>query len=108
MKKIVSFLIILLGSNLSYGATLNDFIGSFKNTNPATRGLTKVQINNSNSSDQAELQIRVKGKCHPVDCDWGQELATAYTSDVGANIVQNPGGYSYLPNRSGHQYHHDQ
>ena len=88
MTKITLFLFLLLGSTLSYGATLNDFKGSFKNIDSSTRGLTKIQISDFNSSDQAELKIRVKGKCHPNDCDWGQKVATAYTTDVEANIVQ--------------------
>ena len=44
-------------------------------------------------------------KCHPVDCDWGQEFATA-TSDVVAISFKTLAVTTIY--QTGHQYHHDQ
>lgn len=55
-------------------AATHDFLGGWINMDPADRGITRVQI----SREPEGLQVRVFGKCHPTDCDWGVAPLTTY------------------------------
>lgn len=55
---------------------IDEFIGSWRNLDPDTRHITKVQIRMENN----EIFIHMWGKCHPEDCDWGEEKPESYDS----------------------------
>jgi hypothetical protein len=64
-------------------ASMSQFAGTWSNTDPATRGITSLQINVSGSS----AQVHAWGSCHPTDCDWGSVQAQAFASGVSSNIA---------------------
>jgi len=86
MKNILKTLLIF-GTITLFATTafpqLNQFIGSFKNTNPATSGMTRIDISRNGSN----TRVHVWGKCSPSDCDWGVEDGFAYGDGVGSNPV---------------------
>jgi hypothetical protein len=45
--------------------------GLWRNHDPNTGGITRVDLSQSGSA----VQIRMWGRCHPADCDWGQPAA---------------------------------
>lgn len=47
---------------------LERFTGNWKNSDPNTRGITRISIFPRNGG----LYIHAWGKCHPRDCDWGE------------------------------------
>ncbi len=47
------------------------------NDDPFTGGITRILIKTSGASD---LEVNAFGKCHPMDCDWGNTSA-AYTGN---------------------------
>ena len=66
---------------------LTDQHGSWRNLDAGTRSVTRVQVNNQCSDlrtcDQNGVCtwnggyfVRVFGRCHPTDCDWGEVKAT--------------------------------
>ncbi len=59
-------------------AAVSDFRGDWVNIDPATRGITRINITGSGS----RYRLRVFGKCRPVDCDWGSVSAYFYTDRV--------------------------
>jgi len=90
MKKLIFQIKILLISltlfSLSlHATTLNQFIGSWKNTNAYSKGITKVIV----SKPGGVLKVQLFGSCSPRDCDWGTKKAFAYTSSVSSNISRN-------------------
>jgi hypothetical protein len=90
MKKLifqmkVLFIFLLLFSLSLNALSLNHFIGSWKNTNTRTRGITKVVI----SKPRGVLKVQVFGSCTPKDCDWGTEKAFAYSSSVSSSVSRN-------------------
>jgi hypothetical protein len=64
-------------------AGLNNFVGTWKNLNPATRSIAKVEIKRSGSM----LQIRPYGACTPTPCDWGAQPGIAYAPKVSSNLL---------------------
>jgi thiol-disulfide isomerase/thioredoxin len=57
---------------------LAPFTGSWVNTNPATSGITKLQV----ESIPGEVTVHAWGRCHPSDCDWGATPITRYADGV--------------------------
>lgn len=55
---------------------IDEFIGSWRNLDSNTGSITKVQIRMENN----EIFIHMWGKCHPEDCDWGEEKPESYDS----------------------------
>ncbi len=49
-------------------AAINAFVKEWKNVDPNTRGITRINI----SRDGGFLVGHAFGKCHPADCDWGE------------------------------------
>lgn len=45
------------------------FQGTWTNKDPNARGITKLVITQNGS----EVKVHAWGKCHPSDCDWGEE-----------------------------------
>ena len=74
---------LLLMLACSGQASMSQFAGTWSNTDPATRGITSLQINVSGSS----AQVHAWGSCHPTDCDWGSVQAQAFASGVSSNIA---------------------
>ena len=58
--------------------TASYFAGAWANTDPETRGITKLNIR----VDGPNLFVKAWGKCHPTDCEWGEVPATAYSEGV--------------------------
>lgn len=52
------------------------FAGSWKNIDPNTSGITKINVTNT----AAYPLIHAYGQCSPTDCDWGNAIATALTA----------------------------
>lgn len=57
-------------------APASPFRGQWRNGNPQTRGITKLEI----GQQGAVLLVHAWGACHPQDCDWGAEKG-AVTAD---------------------------
>lgn len=86
MKKL--FNVLLVFGSITLFATnafsqLNQFIGSFRNVNSSTSGITKIEINRSG----ANVRVRVWGQCSPSDCDWGVENGFAYGDNASSNLI---------------------
>ncbi|MCG6138298.1 MAG: hypothetical protein MET45_27360 [Nostoc sp. LLA-1] len=56
-----------------------DFIGTWVNRDSNTRGITRLVITSAGGN---KLNIRVFGKCHPTDCDWGSKSLATYGTNV--------------------------
>ena len=78
---------LILGSVTLFSTTvfaqLNQFVGSFRNVNPSTSGITKMEI----TRNGANVRVQVWGQCSPTDCDWGIEDGFAYGDNVSSNPV---------------------
>jgi hypothetical protein len=63
--------LLLLGCSMDEDITANweNFTGNWINVNEYTSGITKVYI----YAEAGTLFIHMWGKCHPTDCDWGEE-----------------------------------
>ena len=48
--------------------------GGWVNTNPATRGITRVYLARRCGARRAYL-VKLYGKCHPTDCSWKSSFA---------------------------------
>jgi len=64
---------------------LGYFAGTWKNTEPQTRGITTVRIRTQGSL----VWVHAWGKCRPRDCDWGEVPAMAFGPDVSADVPSN-------------------
>lgn len=88
MKKIIltasSFVLILLLFQSASWASVNQFTGTWTNTDPDTRGITKLEI----TKQGPVLKMHAWGQCHPEDCDWGTVPAFLYAPNVSANMMQ--------------------
>ncbi|MCF8217088.1 MAG: hypothetical protein K9I59_09675 [Chlorobium sp.] len=84
-------IVLLLCQSLSFAA-VNQFTGTWKNTDPNTGGVTKLTISGNANS----LKMRAWGKCHPQDCDWGEVSAIAYASSASSNLEQNANAVSAI------------
>ncbi len=74
---------VLFLFNFSAFASVNNFVGEWENTDPRTRGTTRVSIRLNGEI----LTAQVYGKCHPSDCDWGISQANIYASKVEDNLA---------------------
>jgi hypothetical protein len=66
-------------------AGLASFIGTWVNTNPATRGIVKIVITQP-AMPGAPLSVNVYGACVPTACNWGSQPAVAYAPSVSSNL----------------------
>lgn len=86
MKRVFATLIIF-GTIALFSTTafsqLNQFVGSFTNSDSATRGMTRVEITQTGAS----LQVQVWGSCSPSECDWGVVSGFAYSENISSNPV---------------------
>jgi hypothetical protein len=69
-------------SEVSYedgiAAALRPLIGTWVNTNGATRGIEKVDL----TARENKLIMRVFGVCDPSPCDWGEITAQLFTKEI--------------------------
>jgi hypothetical protein len=76
MKRLsIAVTIVIIGAGVAFAFTVNQYAGSWLNTDENTRGITKVQIREHDS----KADVRVWGKCSPQDCDWGWTPANSST-----------------------------
>jgi hypothetical protein len=60
-------------------AAPGDFVGTWVNKNPGTRGITRLVITSAGGN---KLSIQVFGQCQPTDCDWGKTNLVTYGLNV--------------------------
>ncbi|MBT8490070.1 MAG: hypothetical protein KJN62_03385 [Deltaproteobacteria bacterium] len=80
MKKLLCFVtaaIVLLAFCPTAFSGVNNFAGTWKNTNTKTRGITKLVI----SVKGRTATVHAWGKCRPRDCDWGKVRARYYKNN---------------------------
>ena len=71
-------------------ASPQNHIGNWVNVNANTRSITHFVVSRRILPfPQAHQNVRVFGKCHPTDCDWG--TATLSTSGNTSTATFNPG-----------------
>jgi len=70
------YLVLLPASLLAQSTFSDQLVGSWVNQNPGTRGITQAVIQRESS----DLLVHVWGKCHPVDCDWGETKITSWNT----------------------------
>jgi hypothetical protein len=59
-------------------AATSDFLGTWKNSDPATRGIVKMTIAPLGSG----LGVQAFGACSPTPCDWGVKPLQTYSDTV--------------------------
>jgi hypothetical protein len=74
--------LILFTLPLTAAASLDQFAGEWRNSDPNTSGVTRLDIRVTGTN----VTVHAWGKCHPKDCDWGQVAATAYGPNVSADM----------------------
>ena len=67
--------------------SLEPFLGTWLNTNSATRGIVRIII----TARDGGLVVRAFGNCHPSPCDWGETEAEA----VYANSIASREGVAF-------------
>jgi len=78
------------GNTCAPGAS--QFIGHWENEDPNTGGITRVEIR----SDVSTIFVHMWGKCHPTDCDWGEE--TTAISDANDGVLSITWTFSFAVN----------
>ncbi len=66
---------VALAVGTVFAFSVEQYAGTWINRDSNTRGITKVEIRVNDS----KADVRVWGKCHPADCDWGWENANSFT-----------------------------
>ena len=72
------------------GASVQPFVGSWRNE-AASPGITRIVI--KPASRREPLDIRMWGRCHPQDCDWGHPHSIDYGKAAAGRVdlVWRPG-----------------
>ena len=73
----------LTGAPKSLAAQAAWFVGTWKNTPAATRGVTTLQI----AVERGAATVRVWGSCHGAECLWGEVPADIYAKNIEASIA---------------------
>ncbi len=81
MKKIL-FLGLLLFLVFPLISAINQFSGTWINTDRNTSGITKISIRISGTN----VYVHAWGKCHPRDCDWGEVPAYAFSQSPSSSV----------------------
>jgi hypothetical protein len=74
----------------------NSFLGTWKNTNPATTGVVKYVITRSGNGS---LVVHEFGACHPTPCDNGTHASISYGSSSTATTANRflvPANYGFM------------
>ena len=64
-------------------ATINDFTGTWTNTNADTRGMTRIKVKRMGGA----ITVQAWGSCSPNDCDWGTVSVTPYAGSASADAL---------------------
>jgi len=84
MQSNLRFLALALTLSVSAAfSQIGEVMGEWKNVNPNTAGLTRVQITEGGT----DVSIHAWGKCHPDDCDWGTVPGHLYGKSVTDSLV---------------------
>jgi hypothetical protein len=59
-------------------ADVQDFYGNWETAGSQTTGVAHVQISPAGGN---HVNIRVYGRCHPIECDWGLAEGRSYSDD---------------------------
>jgi hypothetical protein len=71
------------GQVLAGTLDLSSLLGRWKNTNNATRGISRIVI----SEDGKDLRVQTFGACASGSRDWGERRATKYAYAVAGDVV---------------------
>ncbi|HYM68388.1 MAG TPA: hypothetical protein VEZ44_02225 [bacterium] len=74
--------VVLVGICSTASASLGQFQGTWRNTDPNTGGVTALDIRVLGSN----MTLAAWGRCHPSDCDWGRVDTNAYGPNVSSNL----------------------
>ncbi len=66
-------------------AAINDFTGTWANTDSNTQGTTRIIVTRVTNA----VTVQVFGRCTPSDCDWGTVNAEVYGPGVSDNAFAN-------------------
>jgi hypothetical protein len=88
------FLVLVLPATAF--AQLSAFQGNWRNVDPATRGVTRLQIDTS-----PNVTVHAWGKCSPTDCDNGTVNGFAYAPNVDSNLNSSARAISAIFSNSG-------
>lgn len=75
------FSFLLLAVPTTAFAQLSAFQGNWRNIDPATQGVTRLQIDTS-----PNVTVHAWGQCSPSDCDWGTVGGFAYGPNASSNL----------------------
>jgi len=64
-------------------ASINQFVGHWRNADPNTRGITQLLI----GVQANKVMVHAWGQCTPQDCDWGVVPGYAYAHNVSENMM---------------------
>ena len=78
----LSFIFFLLVAHSHASAQLSLFQGNWRNTDTATRGITRLQIN----TGATPVRVHAWGSCAPSDCELGTVDGFAYGPNVSSNL----------------------
>lgn len=84
MRKLILglfFTCLVLTVQSTASAQLSQFQGNWRNVDPATGGITRLQI-----AASPNVRVRAWGQCQPSDCDMGTVDGFAYGPNVGSNL----------------------
>lgn len=59
------------------------FVGSWQNPVSWTRGIVRIEV----SEQLGELTVRVWGRCHPDNCDWGEKHPETFIAQSTRKVV---------------------
>lgn len=83
IKRLFVILSAVCATIVAHGQ-LSEFKGEWVNVDENSSGITKLQVNIAGET----LKVRLFGRCHPIDCDWGWIDAVAYTEEgVAADLA---------------------
>jgi hypothetical protein len=78
---VLFFACFVLAARSDAFAQLSQFQGNWRNTDPSTRGITRLQI-----AGETPVRIHAWGSCSPRDCDMGTVDGSAYGPSVSSNL----------------------
>lgn len=65
-------------------AGIRYFVGKWTNTDPNTRGITRLEFRSSGGA----IWVHAWGSCSPQDCDWGEVRAEAFGQSISSNTAE--------------------
>lgn len=74
--------VVLVAICSTASASLVQFQGTWRNTDPNTSGVTALDIRVLGSN----MTVAAWGRCHPSDCSWGRVDTNAYGPNVSSDL----------------------